>query len=201
MSTALAMSLALQHVNSQRKWVMLAACTSKSLSEYLEANSFHWENRFKHMLAKLRSGRARFEILRYVSCCKGDPFYMRNVRNPLALEGFVFTVSIVDPRRFARQAVPQLKQLMGIMKKWDADGHTDVTFTAKKTKASREAGCEQMHFVCSIPVRIASTPTALVTGSLDALADWVDTRDDESGYDTGDSWECDECGESYSASC
>ena len=196
--TAMIASQVLPYVKNQGKWIMLAARTSKALSVYLDVGQHHWENRFKKLLAKLRSGQARCEIRRFVSCCMGDAFVGRNTQT---LNGFAFTISIEEaaPRSFARQAVPQFKQIMRIMKDWNACGNTSVRFTAKKVKAPRKAGCGQMHFVGAIPIRTASTPTALVSGNLEALANWVESEDDESGYDTGESWEC-ECGESYSAS-
>jgi hypothetical protein len=198
MLTPMVASLALPYVQKDAHWVMLAARTSKSLSAFLDVAQHHWETRFQKLLTRLRSGRARFEIRRYVSCCTGDSIFQRIPKN---LDGFAFTVSIADaaPHSFARQAVPQLKQIMRIMKGWNRGGSTTVVLTANRPKRARKAGCGQMHYVGAIPLRTASTPSELVSGNLDALADWVEDTGEGSGFETDESWEC-KCGKAYSAS-
>jgi hypothetical protein len=195
-------SLVLPYVKKERQWVMLAARTSKALSHFLDMVQHHWESRFRTLLTKLRSGRARFEIERYVHCCMSDSFYWSDRDN---LNGFAFTVSVLEdvPRSFARQAVPQLMRIMDIMNDWNAGGDASISFTARRRLPNRNlfpsSGCRKTFYIGAIPIRTATTPSALVSGDLDVLADWMDSRDREGGYDTDESWEC-ECGESYSTS-
>jgi hypothetical protein len=199
MLTPMLTSLVLPYVKGERKWTMLAARTSKSLSEFLDAEQHHWESRYKNLLSRLHSGRARFEIRRRVHCYRRDAFYWDDDSN---LDGFGFTVSVIQPhaRSFARQAVPQLRQIMRIMERWHRCLEIEVTFAARRKAPARIPfvhGCRKTHYIGAIPIRVASTPTDMVRGNLYALADWMDSpEDEEDGYDTESSWEC-ECGETH----
>jgi hypothetical protein len=202
MLTPMLTSLVLPYVKSERKWTLLAARTSKSLSAFLDMEQHHWESRYKNLLARLRSGRARFEIQRRVHCYRRDPFYWDNDSN---LNGFGFTVSVIQPHAhsFARQAVPQLRQIMRIMGRWNRGGETEVTFTGRRKMGvviPFVYGCRKTHFIGAIPIHVAWTPTEPMRGNLYALADWMDSQaDEEDGYDTESSWAC-ECGETHSES-
>ena len=196
-------SLVLPYVRSERRWVMLSARTSKSLSLFLDSVQHHWDHRYKKLLSKLRSGRARFEITRHVRCCMRDQFYWSD-RNQL--DGFAFTVTVVEQAHtsFARQAVPQLKRILGLVERTLDGVDIDVIFTARSRMRTRTTpfiqGCNQAHFIGAIPVRAASTPTELVRGDLDALGRWLEPwEDEEGGYDTDESWVC-ECGEVHHTS-
>jgi len=196
------LSLTLPYVKNESKWIMVAARTSKALSVFFDATQHHWEYRYKKLLAKLNSGRARFEIKRYVHCQYRDSFYWSDTDN---LDAFFFTISILDclPRSFARQAVPQIKQAIGVMREWNRQSDANVFFTAKPSKprsVNVPGGCRKTYFVGSISFRVVEAPGQLIDhGLLDTLSRWMETPDDDAGYTTDESWECG-CGDSYSAS-
>ena len=84
-------SLILPYVSSHRHWIMFAARTNKAFSVHLD-KCRHWDERFKQLLMDLRSGRARFEVQRYVSCSMTDCFYWDPKDN---LDGIYFTISVL----------------------------------------------------------------------------------------------------------
>ena len=194
MPDPLAMSLVLPYVRGHTKWVMLAVRTSKSLSQFFDVDQRHWDKRYKTLLQKLLSGRARFNIKRYTDCVRRDPWDSSRITGAVA-----FTISIIEalPRSFARQAVPQMKQILRIVKDWSNGRDIKAIFTAKPFNLSLRARCERMQYAGFIPINTVSTPSELVSGDLEALAISLEPRED--GYETSESWECD-CGESYSAS-
>ena len=180
-------SLVLPYIDSERTWILLAARTSKALSAHLV---HHWEDRYRQLLADLRSCRARFEITRYVSCHMRDPFYWGEDDT---LDAWFFTVSILKPQSFARQAVPQIQQALCMMENWEGDAE----YTASEEIPSMPtAPCKVFYPIGSIPIRVAYTPTPLLTGSLEQLSEWLETPHFDEGYSTDESWECD-CGETH----
>jgi hypothetical protein len=192
-------SLVLPYIDSERAWVMLAARTNKALSAHLDANH-HWEGEYSQLLEDLRSGRARFEITRYVGCFMSDPFYWDETDN---LDEFSFSVSFLESSRqsFARQVVPQVKQALLIMEEW-CDEYGEAEYTASEADMKPQQGggtCKTTYHIGSIPLRVTDTPSRLWNGDLDKLSSWMRPPYEDHGYDTDVSWEC-ECGESYSAS-
>jgi len=193
------LSLVLPYVRNERQWVLLAACTNKSLSFYLDVVQHHWESRYKKLIADLQSGRARFDIERYVHCGATDPFTW----NGSCELGISFSVSVVEPSQhsFARQVVPQVKQARSIMNKWNAEADACATYTAKKSKQKKLndtllRACKATYFIGSIPLRIGSGP--LLNGDIDALAGRLQLSCVSDGYSTDESWEWEcECGEQY----
>jgi len=214
-------SLVLPYVRGERKWVMFAARTNKALAVFLDSVQHHWEHRYKHFLARLRSGKARFEIMRYVGCHMRDPFCWEG-----NLDGFGFTITTVEsnPYSFARQAIPQLKRILRrVARALDGDD-VRVDFTARSRVRRPKPfvrGCGKTHFIGAIPVTllissepstelisskpstelISSKPsTELMRGDLDALGRWLERWDaEDNGYDTDESWVC-ECGQAHHAS-
>jgi hypothetical protein len=193
-------SLVLPHIDAELKWVMFAARTSKALAAHLDMNC-HWDDQYRSLLAELNSGRARFEITRYVSCCRRDSFYW-----DYDLRDFFFTVCVLQPstKSFARQAVPQMRQAQRIMDDWNYDAHEgEAEYTASEVvripMKARGDACRTNYYIGSIPLRVASTASApLLTGDIWTLSAWLETPYIDQGYSTDESWECG-CGESYHA--
>jgi hypothetical protein len=201
----LVLSLTLPYVKKESKWVMVAARTSKSLSLFFDTVQHHWEYRYRNLMAKLDSGRARFEIERYVRCQYRDSFYWTDTKMA-CLNQIFFAILILDhlPRSCARQAVPQMKRAINRMRVWNCQSDANATFTAKSPKSRRvntPGGCRKSYFIGAISLRKTSSPADLIdnNGLLDTLSTWMETPDIDEGYGSDQSWEC-ECGDSYSAS-
>ena len=199
MTDPVILSLVLPYIKNERQWVLLAACTNKALSFYLDVAQHHWDSRYKKLITDLQSGRARFDIERYVHCGATDPFSW-SFRGEL---GISFSVSVVEPsqRSFARQVVPQVKQARDIMKKWNASADACVTYTTKKNrerkiKSGLLRACKNTYFIGSIPLRVGAGP--LLNGDIQALAKRLQRSYVSDGYSTDESWEWEcECGEQY----
>jgi hypothetical protein len=196
------LSLALPYVQDERQWILLAACTNKALSSHLDLVEHHWDTRYKQLIAELRSGHARFEIRRYVRCGSTELFHWERGAE-LGVSTF-FTVSVIEPSRrsFARQAVPQVKQALNIMAKWNASSEADAVYTAKKRKHYHKTppprACRATHHLGCIPIRVATTPSPLLHGDLQALNERMKRSWSYNGYSTDESWEWEcECGASY----
>lgn len=199
------LSLTLPYIKNESKWIMMAARTSKSLSLFFDTVQHHWEHKYRKLLAKLESGQARFEIERYVHCQYRDSFYWDNTRLA-CLDQIFFTISFLDhiPRSFARQAVPQMKQAIHRMRKWNRQSDASATFTAKPPKprsVNTPGGCRKKYFIGSISFKKTSVPLDPIdiNNLLGTLSMWMETPDTDEGYSSDESWECG-CGDSYSAS-
>ena len=203
MADSVILSLVLPYVRNERQWVLLAACTNKALSFYFDKVQRHWDSRYKKLIADLQSGRARFDIERYVHCGATDSFGWGD-----GVElGICFSVSIAEPSQhsFARQAVPQVKRARDIMSKWNGSADACAAYTAKKVKKLKGGAvpllraCKTTYFIGSIPLRVGSGP--LLQGDLQALAARLQRSYVSDGYSTDESWEWEcECGEQYRSS-
>ena len=194
------LSLVLPYIHNEHSWILLCARTSKALSLHLDLVERHWGVRYAQLVAELRSGRARFEIKRYVRCGSTDPFRWECGSELDAC----FTVSVDESvqRSYARQAVPQVKQAVALMSRWQAASDAHVFYTAKKKKPyllPPPRACRATHRIGCIPLCLApATPVPLLSGDLEALQERV--RRAQVGEVGGIKeeglweWEC-ECGE------
>jgi hypothetical protein len=184
-------SVRLAFLSRYRHWIMFAARTNKALSVHLDQDG-HWDERFKQLLMDLRSGRARYEIERYVRCEMTDSFYWDPKDN---LDEFYFTISVLPEcgRSFARQAVPQVQQAFRMMREWHS-GKAIVVYTVdEESRATVRKYCEccftweTTYHIGTIRFRVSDVKTPLFHGDLERLAAWMMTPEVDEGYDTDQS--------------